>query len=134
MDKRIKAGGDLLTRAIYKAERYKDVETGKEGEEGIDYGLIILPPIDGSDNPEMNGYPADYLEYAQQRLKKYKQEHGELPQWDYGKGKDAERGAAREPACLSHLAGEEAAEEIDRRSEETQRQADETKRAIRGTL
>ena len=52
------------------------------GEDGIDYGLIILPPIEGEYSEEMSGYPQDYIEYAQGRLRFYKEQHGELPTWE----------------------------------------------------
>lgn len=132
MDKRIKAGADLLAGAKYKPERYEAPERASEGEDGIDYGLIILPPLDGSKCPELENYPEDYVEYAQERLRKYKKEQGALPQWDYSQCRAGLVGDAGE------LVDRGAAEEIDRQAEEgqreLQRQADEADRAIRGKL
>ena len=123
MDKRLKAGADLLTRETYKPLKYEDPEetaTAADPQEGVDYGVIILPPLDGSTNPEVESYPADYVEYAQERLRAYQREHGKLPAWEL----DADEEAA--------------AEEINRQAEETQRElqriAGEADEAIRGTL
>lgn len=136
--KRIKAGEDLLTGSIYKAERYKEPEQAVEGEEGIDYGLIILPPKEGATSPELDSYPADYIEYAQERLRAYKREHGELPQYDYSGCIVGLHGEAGGPVDSSQLVDREATEEIDRRAGDTQRelqrQAEEADEAIRGTL
>lgn len=102
MDKRLKAGADLLTGESYKPLKY-----------------VILPPVDGHANPEMESYPADYVEYAQERLRAYQREHGELPAWELG-------------------VDEEAAAEIDRQATEGQRElqrlADEAAEAMRGKL
>jgi len=121
MDKRIKAGADLLTGETYKPVKYEAPEetAAAQPQEGIDYGLIILPPVDGSTNPEMEPYPADYVEYAQERLRAYQREHGELPAWELG-------------------VDDEAAAEIDRQATEGQKAlqklADEAAEAMRGKL
>ncbi len=107
--KRLEAGADLSTKEI----------TAAEPQEGVDYGVIILPPVDESTNPEMEYCPADYVEYAQERLRAYQREHGELPAW--------------EPSV-----DEETAAEIDRQATERQRElqrlTDEAAEAMRGTL
>ena len=48
MDKRLKAGADLLTGESYKPLKYEAPEetTAAEPQEGIDYGVIILPPVE----------------------------------------------------------------------------------------
>ena len=122
MDKRLKAGADLLTGETYKPLKYEAPEetaTAAEPQEGVDYGVIILPPIEGSTNPEMESYPADYVEYAKERLRDCQREHGELPAWELG-------------------VDEEAAAEIDRQATEGQKAlqklADEAAEAMRGTL
>ena len=121
MDKRLKAGADLLTGESYKPLKYEAPEetTAAEPQEGIDYGVIILPPVDGHANPEMESYPADYVEYAQERLRAYQREHGERPAWEVG-------------------VDGEAAAEIDRQATEGQRElqrlADEAAEAMRGKL
>lgn len=72
-------------------------ETTTQAENGIDYGIVILPPIDGDTNPEMESYPADYVEYARDRLREHKREHGELPKWERGTtGKDESETVAEE--------------------------------------
>lgn len=85
MDRRKEAGEELLTAAIYKAvylNEQNEQEETKEGEEGIDYGVIVIPGLRSID-PEMEDYPADYIKYAQERLRAYKREQGELPKWEY---------------------------------------------------
>lgn len=49
--------------------------------EGIEYGVLILPPVIGESNEELDSYPDDYIEYAQDRLRAYKEDHGELPHY-----------------------------------------------------
>lgn len=91
MDKRLKAGADLLTGESYKPLKYEAPEETT----------------------------ADYVEYAQERLRAYQREHGELPAWELG-------------------VDEEAAAEIDRQATEGQRElqrlADEAAEAMRGKL
>lgn len=85
MDKRLKAGADLLTGETYKPLKYEAPEktaAAAEPQEGVDYGVVILPPVDGSTNSEIESYPADYVEYAQERLRAYQRERGELPAWE----------------------------------------------------
>lgn len=52
--------------------------------EGVDYGVVIIPPILGESNPEIDSYPADYLEYCKDRMRAYKEENGELPKYSKG--------------------------------------------------
>lgn len=81
MDKRTKVGFDLLTN-----ERYIPIkcETRQEigPQEGIEYGVVIIPPVYGQTNEEVDGYPSDYVMYVQERLRKYVTEHGELPVYE----------------------------------------------------
>lgn len=71
-----------ITGSLKPIEPAVASERDTAGTEGIDYGLIILPPIDGEYSEEMSGYPADYIEYAQGRLRDYKEQHGTLPTWE----------------------------------------------------
>lgn len=83
----LKADTSRLEHAV-KAEKG---QAGEEQEqEGVDYGVIILPPVTDTRNPEMESYPADYVEYAQDRLKAYLKENGNLPRWE----RDAEEATA----------------------------------------
>ena len=82
MDRRKEAGDELLTATIFRAVRREERTKNEEGEDGIDYGVIVLPGL-RSINPEMEDYPADYIKYAQERLRAYKLEHGELPKWEH---------------------------------------------------
>ena len=54
--------------------------------EGVDYGVVVIPPILDEASPERDSYPADYVEYCKDRLRAYKEENGELPK--YSKGTD----------------------------------------------
>ena len=65
--------------------QYREEETASKLEEGIDYGVVILPPVIGESNEEIDSYPQGYIEYAQDRLREYKAEHGELPKYSRGK-------------------------------------------------
>lgn len=87
MDKRkARAGEALLTEEAFKPLHYQPpAETKPEDEEGITSGVIILPPIETDTCPEMEHYPEDYVAFAQERMREYKREHGELPQWERGK-------------------------------------------------
>ena len=67
--------------------QYRGEETANTLEEGIDYGIVILPPVQGDSSTEIDSYPADYIAYSQDRLRDYKREHGELPR--YSKDKEA---------------------------------------------
>ncbi len=95
MDKRKpergKLGEALLTGEAFKPLHYQPPEETKPvDEDGITSGVIILPPIMTDTNPEMDSYPEDYVKYAQERMREYKREHGELPQWEAGKLKPPE--------------------------------------------
>ena len=50
-------------------------------EEGIDRGVVIIPPQEGQHNKEMEAYPADYVRYCQGRMREHKRQTGELPRW-----------------------------------------------------
>lgn len=77
-DHKVKALEKLAdTPAPYREET---TASGKS-EEGIDYGVVILPPVIDESNPEIDSYPEDYIQYAQERLREYKAEHGELPKY-----------------------------------------------------
>ena len=52
-----------------------------KAEEGIDYGVIIIPPQEGQHNEEAESYPKDYIKYCQGRMREYKRREGELPRW-----------------------------------------------------
>lgn len=52
--------------------------------EGVDYGVVIIPPILDEASPERDSYPADYVEYCKDRLRAYKEENGELPKYSKG--------------------------------------------------
>lgn len=67
------------TPAHFTEER--DNTQQEEAEEGIDYGVLILPPVLDEHNEELDSYPDEYIEYVQDRLKDYKEEHGELPKY-----------------------------------------------------
>ena len=71
-----------ITGSLKPREPAATSERDTAGTDGIDYGLIILPPIDGEYSEEMSGYPQDYIEYAQGRLREYKEKHGKLPKWE----------------------------------------------------
>lgn len=58
-----------------------------------EYGVVILPPILGETNEELSSYPEDYIEYSMQRMKAYKEVHGELPEWKAAGGEDEGREA-----------------------------------------
>ena len=79
---------DRKTRALEKLadipEHYREEATEPTAVEGIDYGVVILPPVLDETSPEIDSYPADYIEYAQDRLRAYKEEHGELPRYSKG--------------------------------------------------
>lgn len=77
----IQPNREVLENAT-KRETQGEAPTGTQAEDGIDYGIVILPPVMDEHNPEMESYPADYIEYAQDRLRDYKREHGELPKWE----------------------------------------------------
>lgn len=73
------------TRALEKLAstpaQYNEERDSTQPIEGIDYGIVVLPPVMGETNEEIDSYPADYIEYAQDRLREYKREHGELPRY-----------------------------------------------------
>ncbi len=71
----------LLTE---KPELLQEEATADTALEGVDYGVVVLPPVLDESNPEVDSYPADYIEYAQDRLRAYKKEHGELPKYSKG--------------------------------------------------
>lgn len=54
----------------------------REPEEGVTYGVIVLPPIKDECNPEVENYPDEYLDFCQGKLKEYKAVHGEPPKWE----------------------------------------------------
>lgn len=60
----------------------------RDPEEGIDYGVIVLPPVMDEHNPEMEGYPEEYLEACKDRLRDYKEANGELPKWERSEWED----------------------------------------------
>lgn len=68
--------GSLQTKEpiVREQEQTEDSSTG---------GIIILPPIAGDTNAELDSYPQDYIEYSMQRMEQYKKEHGELPAWEH---------------------------------------------------
>lgn len=67
-------------------EPLREEATEATATEGIDYGVVIIPPILDEASPERDSYPADYVEYCKDRLRAYKEENGELPK--YSKGTD----------------------------------------------
>lgn len=70
------------SRHITSSLKLKDLENRATEETTADIGgVIILPPIIGESNTEVDSYPADYIEYSLNRMKEYKKEHGELPEW-----------------------------------------------------
>lgn len=82
VDKHTAAAATLARDA--KPVKYGEQEqkTNRDPEAGIDCGVVILPPVMGSTNPEAEQYPEDYVAYCQERMRAYLQEHGELPAWD----------------------------------------------------
>lgn len=83
----LKTDTERLEHAV-KAEKG---QAGAEREqEGIDYGVVILPPVIDTHNPEVESYSADYVKYAQDRLREYYKENGEIPRWE----RDAEEATA----------------------------------------
>ncbi len=77
------------TKALEKlaeapARYQEEATTDSKAVEGIDYGIVVLPPVLDEHNKELDSYPADYIEYAQDRLRAYKEEHGELPKYSKG--------------------------------------------------
>lgn len=75
----IKTDTTRLEHAV-KAEKGQSKEA--EAQEGIDYGVVVLPPVMGTENAEVDSYPADYIEYCQDRLRAYKEKTGELPKYE----------------------------------------------------
>ena len=52
--------------------------------EGVDYGVVIIPPRLNEHNEELDSYPEDYVEYCKDRMRAYKEKHGELPKYSKG--------------------------------------------------
>lgn len=73
------------TRALEKLAstpaQFKEERESTQPIEGIDYGIVVLPPVMGESNEELDSYPEGYIEYAQDRLRAYKEENGELPRY-----------------------------------------------------
>lgn len=65
-------------------EPLREEATEATATEGIDYGVVIIPPILDEASPERDSYPADYVEYCKDRLRAYKEENGELPKYSKG--------------------------------------------------
>lgn len=63
---------------------FQEEATTEQAVEGIDYGIVVLPPVLDEHNEELESYPEDYIHYAQDRLRAYKEEHGELPKYSKG--------------------------------------------------
>lgn len=78
------ATGNPSSMGYIKASPAQQVPIISEGkaEEGIDYGIIVLPPVADEQNPEVEAYPEDYIKYCQGRMRTYKGTNGELPQWE----------------------------------------------------
>lgn len=80
------------SRHITSSLKLKDLENRATEEATADIGgVVILPPIIGDSNTEVESYPADYVEYSLNRMKEYKKEHGELPEWEQDKEQKIER-------------------------------------------
>lgn len=87
-------GLELFTR------RFKPVQyiPGKESNEDAKFGgIIILPPIDGTESEEMNGYTQEYIEFMAKKVARYTKAHGHPPEYvnqddsdeeDEGSGED----------------------------------------------
>ena len=110
-------GFDLFTGA-YKPISYEEPKESTGAEEGIDYGIVILPPVDGETSGEVEIYPADYLEYCQDRLRSYKAENGELPKWERDATEAAEALAeqAEEASRALQKQADEAGAELDKQA------------------
>ena len=79
MDRKLKAGAELLTGENFKPVKYEVPEENTAEEVG---GVIVLPPIEDEHNPEIENYPKDYIDYSLKRLSRYKKENGKLPEWE----------------------------------------------------
>lgn len=69
---------------LKKTADFTNIDTtagAREPEEGIDYGVVILPPIMGTENEVIDNYPAEYIERSQEKLRAYKKENGSLPHY-----------------------------------------------------
>ena len=53
-------------------------ETGTP-EGGIDYGVLVLPPLQGQEPM----WPEDYVKYCRQHMKEYSRELGKPPEWKW---------------------------------------------------
>lgn len=82
--------GFELFSGAFKPISYEEPKESQTAEEGIDYGVVILPPVMGESNSEVESYPEEYLDFCQDKLRSYKKENGELPQWE----RDAQEAAA----------------------------------------
>lgn len=57
-----------------------ETRSGKPDSEGEELGgVIVLPPLTDTENPEAESYPADYTSYARERAGEYQQQTGENP-------------------------------------------------------
>ena len=65
-------------------EPLREEATEATATEGIDYGVVIIPPKLDDHNEELDSYPADYLEYCKDRMRAYKEANGELPKYSKG--------------------------------------------------
>lgn len=52
-----------------------------KAEDGVEYGIIIIPPQEGQHNEEAEAYPEDYIKYCQGRIREHNRRTGKPPQW-----------------------------------------------------
>lgn len=64
-----------------KPLEYREQEEKTESIDGITAGVVIIPPRHNEECAECDQYPADYIEYCQDRMKDYYSKTGEVPRY-----------------------------------------------------